>query len=106
MIQLEIVLIMISLVGGLGYMLGSYVSPITKHLKNHIRFLEGKVNRYKQDVKEEQNEKKDAIDEIIDNTPMLKAAVTAAGGKEKAIEMLMNKFLGNNNKSPSGQEWR
>ena len=37
---------------------------------------------------------------------MLKAAVTAAGGKEKAIEMLMNKFLGNNNKSPSGQEWR
>ena len=50
--------------------------------------------------------KKDAIDEIIDNTPMLKAAVTAAGGKEKAIEMLMNKFLGNNNKSPSGPEWR
>ena len=59
MIQLEIALIMIGLVGGLGYMLGSYVSPITKHLKNHIRFLEGKVNRYKQDVQEEKNEKKD-----------------------------------------------
>ena len=106
MIGFEIAGILIGLVGLLGYCLGSYVSPITKHLKTHIRFLEGKVNRYKQDVKEEKIENKDAIDEIIDNTPMLKAAITAAGGKEKALEMLLSKFLGGSNQKNDGQTWR
>jgi len=91
MIELEIVLIITCLVGGLSYCLGSYVSPITKHLKSHIRFLEGKVNRYKQDVKEE---KTDDIDSVINSNPLLKSAVSLMGGKEKALELLTKKIEG------------
>ena len=110
LIELPIVLIIISLVGGLGFTLGSYVSPITKHLKNHIRFLEGKVNRYKQDVKEEKSENKDGIDDFIDSNPAVKMVVQSLGGKEKALEWVMNKVGGlaeaKNNSPGTNVEYR
>ena len=86
LVELPIVLIITSLVGGLFFIAGSSVSPINKHLKTHIRFLEGKVNRYKQDEKEAKIENKDGIDEIIDSNPMIKTVVQSLGGKEKAME--------------------
>jgi hypothetical protein len=110
LIELPIVLIIISLVGGLGFTFGSYVSPITKHLKNHIRFLEGKVNRYKQDVQETKAENKDGMDDFIDSNPAVKMVVQSLGGKEKALEWLMSKVGGladqANKTKGTSTEWR
>ena len=92
MLELELVIIIGALVGGLGFCVGSYISPVTKHLKHHIRFLEGKVNRYKQDIQEDKETSKDGIDDIIGSNPILKTAVAALGGKEKAIEFLLSKI--------------
>ena len=91
-LELEIAMMIVCLVGGLGFCIGSYISPVTKHLKTHIRFLEGKVNRYKQDVQEEKEVSKDSIDDIIGSNPILKTAVAALGGKEKAIQFLLSKI--------------
>ena len=107
MFELEVVILLCSLFGGLGFCVGSYISPVTKHLKTHIRFLEGKVNRYKQDVQEEKIGSKDGLDDIIDGNPAIKAAVAMLGGKEKAIEMLLSKIdlskiLGGGTKEKSG----
>ncbi len=85
-------MMIVCLVGGLGFCVGSYISPVNKHLKQHIRFLEGKVNRYKQDVQEEKEISKDSIDDIIGSNPILKTAVAALGGKEKAIQFLLSKI--------------
>jgi hypothetical protein len=91
-LEIEVAMILISLVGGLGFCVGSYISPVNKHLKNHIRFLEGKVNRYKQDITEEKDSAKDGLDDLINSHPMIKTAVALAGGKEKAIEMVLSKI--------------
>tara|TARA_Y100000310_G_C20442596_1_gene696808 strand:- start:383 stop:871 length:489 start_codon:yes stop_codon:yes gene_type:complete len=106
-LELEIAMMIVCLVGGLGFCVGSYISPVNKHLKNHIRFLEGKVNRYKQDVQEEKIGSKDGLDDIIDGNPAIKAAVGLLGGKEKAIELLLSKvdlgkILGGQKEKPSG----
>ena len=85
-------MVIVSLTGVLGFCVGSYISPVNKHLKHHIRFLEGKVNRYKQDVMEEKEVSKDSIDDIIGSNPILKTAVAALGGKEKAIQFLLSKI--------------
>ena len=85
-------MVIVSLTGVLGFCVGSYISPVTKHLKHHIRFLEGKVNRYKQDINEEKEVSKDSIDDIIGSNPILKTAVAALGGKEKAIQFLLSKI--------------
>ena len=92
MLDFEIAMMIVCLVGGLGFCVGSYISPVNKHLKQHIRFLEGKVNRYKQDVQEEKEISKDSIDDIIGSNPILKTAVAALGGKEKAIQFLLSKI--------------
>jgi hypothetical protein len=111
LIELPIVLIIIGLVGGLFFIAGSSVSPINKHLKTHIRFLEGKVNRYKQDEKEAKIENKDGIDEFIDSNPMVKTIVQSLGGKEKAMEWVLGKVGDLTNKKagsspPGSTEWR
>jgi hypothetical protein len=109
LVELPIVLIITSLVGGLMLVVGSSVSPINKHLKTHIRFLEGKVNRYKQDEKEAKTENTDGIDDFIDSNPMVKTIVQSLGGKEKAMEWVIGKVgdLGNSKtKSPGSTEWR
>jgi hypothetical protein len=54
--------------------------------------LEGKVNRYKQDITEEKDSAKDGLDDLINSHPMIKTAVALAGGKEKAIEMVLSKI--------------
>ena len=107
-LELEIAMMIVCLVGGLGFCVGSYISPVNKHLKHHIRFLEGKVNRYKQDVQEEKIGSKDGLDDIIDGNPAIKAAVAMLGGKEKAIQMLLSKvdlskILGGEKEKPGGQ---
>ena len=108
-LELEIAMMIVCLVGGLGFCIGSYISPVNKHLKHHIRFLEGKVNRYKQDVQEEKIGSKDGLDDIIDGNPAIKAAVAMLGGKQKAIEMLLSKvdlskiLGGGTKKEPGGQ---
>ena len=106
-LELEIAMMIVCLVGGLGFCVGSYISPVNKHLKHHIRFLEGKVNRYKQDIHEEKIDSKDGLDDIIDGNPAIKAAVAMLGGKEKAIQMLLSKvdlskILGGSQKEKSG----
>lgn len=108
LIELPIALIIMGLVGGFSFVMGSSVSPINKHLKSHIRFLEGKVNRYKQDVKDEKLENKDGIDQFIDNNPMIGTIVQSLGGKEKAMEWLLSKVGDLTNKKPNagGTEWR
>tara|TARA_R100000687_G_C6319602_1_gene104364 strand:- start:193 stop:525 length:333 start_codon:yes stop_codon:yes gene_type:complete len=109
LIEIEIAMIIMGLVGGFTFLLGSSVSPINKHLKGHIRFLEGKVNRYKQDEKDAKLENKDGIDDFIDSNPLIKTVVDSIGGKEKAMEFLLSKIDGlRNNKStgPGTQEWR
>lgn len=111
LVELPIVLIITSLVGGLFFIAGSSVSPINKHLKTHIRFLEGKVNRYKQDEKEAKIENKDGIDEFIDSNPMVKTIVQSLGGKEKAMEWVLGKVGDLTNKKggstpPGSTEWR
>ena len=103
-------MMIVCLVGGLGFCVGSYISPVNKHLKQHIRFLEGKVNRYKQDVQETKSENKDGIDDFIDSNPAVKMVVQSLGGKEKALEWVMNK-VGNlaeqKTKTPgTSTEWR
>jgi hypothetical protein len=107
-LELEIAMMIVCLVGGLGFCVGSYISPVNKHLKHHIRFLEGKVNRYKQDVQEEKEVSKDGLDDLINSNPMIKTAVALAGGKEKAIELLLSKIdlgklLNQKDKEPGGQ---
>jgi len=107
LLELELVIIIGALVGGLGFCVGSYISPVTKHLKHHIRFLEGKVNRYKQDMNETKEIEKDGLDSIIESNPAIKAAVGLLGGKEKAIELLLSKvdlgkILGGQKEKPSG----
>jgi hypothetical protein len=108
LIELPIALIIVGLVGGFAFVLGSSVSPINKHLKGHIRFLEGKVNRYKQDEKEAKTENKDGIDEFIESNPMVGTIVQSLGGKEKAMEWVLSKVgdLTNKKQSPQGTEWR
>jgi hypothetical protein len=110
LVELPIVLIITSLVGGLFFIAGSSVSPINKHLKTHIRFLEGKVNRYKQDEKEAKIENKDGIDDFIDSNPLVKTVVDSLGGKEKAMEWVLSKVGDLTNKkggsSPGSTEWR
>ena len=111
LVELPIVLIITSLVGGLFFIAGSSVSPINKHLKTHIRFLEGKVNRYKQDEKDAKIENKDGIDEFIDSNPMIKTVVQSLGGKEKAMEWVLGKVGDLTNKKggstpPGSTEWR
>ena len=111
LVELPIVLIITSLVGGLFFIAGSSVSPINKHLKTHIRFLEGKVNRYKQDEKEAKIENKDGIDDFIDSNPMVKTIVQSLGGKEKAMEWVLGKVGDLTNKKggstpPGSTEWR
>ena len=100
-------MMIVCLVGGLGFCVGSYISPVNKHLKHHIRFLEGKVNRYKQDIQEDKETSKDGLDDLINSNPIIKTAVAALGGKEKAIEMLLSKIdlskLAGNKEKPSGQ---
>jgi len=111
LVELPIVLIITGLVGGLFFIAGSSVSPINKHLKTHIRFLEGKVNRYKQDEKEAKTENKDGIDDFIDSNPMVKTIVQSLGGKEKAMEWVLGKVGDLTNKKggsspPGSTEWR
>ena len=109
LIEIEIAMIIMGLVGGFTFLLGSSVSPINKHLKGHIRFLEGKVNRYKQDEKDAKLANKDGIDDFIDSNPLIKTVVDSIGGKEKAMEFLLSKIDGlrNNKSTGSGtQEWR
>jgi len=109
LVELPIVLIITGLVGGLFFIAGSSVSPINKHLKTHIRFLEGKVNRYKQDDKEAKLENKDDIDQFIDSNPMVKTIVNALGGKEKALEFVVSKvgdLSGKTKADPGSTEWR
>ena len=111
LVELPIVLIITGLVGGLFFIAGSSVSPINKHLKTHIRFLEGKVNRYKQDDKESKLENKDGIDDFIDSNPMVKTIVQSLGGKEKAMEWVLGKVGDLTNKKgdsspPGSTEWR
>ena len=111
LVELPIVLIITSLVGGLFFIAGSSVSPINKHLKTHIRFLEGKVNRYKLDEKETKLANKDGIDDFIDSNPMIKTVVQSLGGKEKAMEWVLGKVGDLSNKKGEGQgtgatEWR
>ena len=111
LVELPIVLIITGLVGGLFFIAGSSVSPINKHLKTHIRFLEGKVNRYKQDEKEAKIENKDGIDDFIDSNPMVKTIVQSLGGKEKAMEWVLGKVGDLTNKKggsspPGSTEWR
>ena len=92
MFELEVGILLCCLFGGLGFCVGSYISPVNKHLKHHIRFLEGKVNRYKQDMQETKEIDKDGLDDVIDSNPILKTAVAALGGKQKAIEFLLSKI--------------
>ena len=111
LVELPIVLIITGLVGGLFFIAGSSVSPINKHLKTHIRFLEGKVNRYKLDDKEAKLANKDGIDEFIDTNPMVKTIVQSLGGKEKAMEWVLGKVGDLTNKKggstpPGSTEWR
>ena len=111
LVELPIVLIITGLVGGLFFIAGSSVSPINKHLKTHIRFLEGKVNRYKQDEKEAKIENKDGIDDFIDSNPMIKTVVQSLGGKEKAMEWVLGNVGYLTNKKggsspPGSTEWR
>ena len=108
LIELPIALIIVSLVGGFAFVVGSSVSPINKHLKGHIRFLEGKVNRYKQDEKEAKAANKDGIDDFIDQNPMIGTLVQSLGGKEKAMEWVLSKVgdLTNKKQPPSGTDWR
>jgi hypothetical protein len=108
LIELPIALIIVSLVGGFAFVVGSSVSPINKHLKGHIRFLEGKVNRYKQDEKEAKSANKDGIDDFIENNPMIGTIVQSLGGKEKAMEWVLAKVgdLTNKKQPPGGTEWR
>lgn len=108
LIELPIALIIVSLVGGFAFVVGSSVSPINKHLKGHIRFLEGKVNRYKLDEKQLKQENKDGIDDFIDSNPMVSTIVQSLGGKEKAMEWVLSKVgdLTNKKQNPSGTEWR
>lgn len=68
--DIEVVIIISVLVAGLGYCVGSVLSPVTRHLKSHIRFLEGKVNRYKQDHKESKTDS--WLDQALDEYPILK----------------------------------
>ena len=108
MFELEVVILLCSMIAGLGFCVGSYISPVTKHLKTHIRFLEGKVNRYKQDVAEENSNKTDGLDDLINSNPLIKTAVAMAGGKEKAIEIVLSKIdlskiLGKDKPKDSGQ---
>ena len=47
--EIEFYLLM-ALIGALGFCIGSFVAPVNKHLKDHIRFIEGKMGRYKQEL--------------------------------------------------------
>ena len=47
--EIEFYLLM-ALIGALGFCIGSFVAPVNKHLKEHIRFIEGKMGRYKQEL--------------------------------------------------------
>jgi hypothetical protein len=41
---------------------------------------------------EEKDLSKDGLDDLINSNPMIKTAVALAGGKEKAIEMVLSKI--------------
>ena len=54
-IPIEFIIILVGLVGGMCYVLGSAISPRNKNLKAEIKYLEGKYHRLRQD-KNIQNE--------------------------------------------------
>ena len=56
-IPIEFILILVGLVGGLAYCIGSWLSPRTKSLKAEIKYLEGKYHRLRQDKTAEQDDK-------------------------------------------------
>jgi len=56
-IPIELFVILIGLVGGLAYSIGSWLSPRTKGLKAEIKYLEGKYHRLRQDKTAEQEDK-------------------------------------------------
>lgn len=57
-IPIELFILLVGLVGGMGYVLGSAISPRNKNLKAEIKYLEGKYHRLRQD-KAAQNEGND-----------------------------------------------
>ena len=66
--EIEFYLLM-TLIGALGFCIGSFVAPVNKHLKDHIRFIEGKMGRYKQELqgsKKSQGLDGAAIEGILD----------------------------------------
>ena len=56
-IPIELFIILIGLVAGLAYSIGSWLSPRTKSLKAEIKYLEGKYHRLRQDKNAEQEDK-------------------------------------------------
>lgn len=56
-IPIELFIILIGLVAGLAYSIGSWLSPRTKSLKAEIKYLEGKYHRLRQDKTAEQDDK-------------------------------------------------
>ena len=61
-LPIELLIVLLSLVGGFCYILGSAISPRTKNLKNEIKYLEGKLYKKKQELKQEIEEKNDNFD--------------------------------------------
>lgn len=61
-IPIELFIILIGLVGGLAYCIGSWLSPRTKSLKAEIKYLEGKYHRLRQDKNIDAEQNKPAFD--------------------------------------------
>ena len=103
--ELEIVIIIMSLVGGLGFCFGSWISPMNKQLKSQIRFLEGKVNKWKQDQKADKTT--DWIDQLCDDIPIakpFKSQIKQFASDPKMIQGLIEKFTKNDN-SGNAMTW-
>ena len=71
--EIEIYLLM-ALVGGLGFCIGSFIAPVNKHLKSHIRFLEGKMSKYKQEKKSDSFDIEGLLDGGLSITNIMKLA--------------------------------
>ena len=56
-IPIELFIILIGLVAGLAYSIGSWLSPRTKSLKAEIKYLEVKYHRLRHDKTAEQDDK-------------------------------------------------
>jgi len=105
-VELEVVIIIAVLVAGLGYCVGSVLSPVTRHLKQHIRFLEGKVNRYKQDDKSTKSSG-GWLDEALDEYPILKpfkGKIEEIISDPSKLQNLLN-LKKENKEKPNGQVW-